>query len=122
MLTLKDFSTRELLVKRMYIFKEGEYKIELEKCVSGGTMEKLYVTFDELFEELNQREHVPSKKEGKILRRLMATHGISAEEARKQFPSEFQDKSRIVLTKEKYVELLKRNKFSTRFSKHFVIG
>lgn len=100
MLTLKDFSTRHLLkeYRRSAAYswdllwdrdagKLVSPKIFLRKPVKGGTEEYLEISTEELKEELNRREHIPSSAEAKAIRKIQAKakSGLSYEEARKQY-------------------------------------
>ena len=41
-----------------------------------------YVTLQQVLDELNTREHIPNKKESKLLRRLMSQNRMSAEQVK----------------------------------------
>jgi hypothetical protein len=85
MLTVKDMTTRELLSAakgaRAYYagnVDEGDYFIG-QRFVKGGDMAICRATFAEIVSELNTRPHLPSKREGKTIRRLRAQTGQSEE-------------------------------------------
>ncbi len=91
--TLKQLSTRELLEARREARFAKVYDGDRLKSaggfmkrayvagrlVKGGTIEGVFATEDELQAELATRSHVPNKSEGKLLRRLMAQTGQSAD-------------------------------------------
>lgn len=90
---LKMISTREL--KRAYqegkrgcVFEGLETKTDggfekrgriANRLVKGGESRSVVASISELKAELESRPHIPGKKEGKLLRRLMKDTGQSAE-------------------------------------------
>jgi uncharacterized short protein YbdD (DUF466 family) len=92
-ITLKDISTRELLRARRDARYGSEYGGDRLKqagdftkretiafrLVKGGESQSAVATMDELLAELATRPHIPSRSEGKLLRRLMAQTGQSAD-------------------------------------------
>lgn len=72
---LKNKHTRELLSLRDACHKfNGHYDI------SDGC--NCFITLEQVRAELNTREHIPAKKEAKLLRRLMSQHKMTAEQVK----------------------------------------
>lgn len=89
-LTIKDFSTRELLVAlraQGYAFFEIDSKDRSvfvgSRILKGGNTFSFYAEKKDILEELKTREHVPSKREGKLLRRLRSQTKMTEEQLRK---------------------------------------
>lgn len=95
--TLKDISTRELMraLKGLHVLNEGDPEDPLKfagrferrqrianRLVKGGDSEACMATESELIAELNTRPHIPGRAEGKVLRRLMAQTGWTADQLR----------------------------------------
>lgn len=92
---LKTISTRELLAARRSVRWDSETEGDRVKAggfvkrafvasrlVKGGEYQGVSATIDELLAELETRPHVPSRSEGKLLRRLMAQTGWTADQLR----------------------------------------
>ena len=92
MKTLADISTREMLdaqrTMRWFAWKNDD-EFEFTRLGPGGIYDNVVATAVQIKEELAKREHVDNKPNAKLLRRLCAQHGITPEEARKQFASQF---------------------------------
>lgn len=89
MLTLGDMSTRELLNALRehphdYYDPNGEPAQILvgSRRLPGGQFASVWATRDEIKGALVGREHVPSKKEGKLLRQLKAKTGMTEAQLR----------------------------------------
>ena len=95
-ITLKDISTRELKQRLGTIRLNHEDDSErlkgdggflkrigiASRQVKGGSYECAAATVDELTAELATRPHIPGRAEGKVLRRLIAQTGWTAEQLR----------------------------------------
>jgi hypothetical protein len=92
-LTLHDLTTRELLnaVKGNYWplweYESGYREVGQpifvgKRYVAGGNIEEVHARPHEILAVLNTREHVPGKREAKVIRRLRAETGMSTEELR----------------------------------------
>ena len=88
-LFLSDMSTEELLnALRVYPYEYYEpddvpHKIYVgSRLVKGGERVEVWGTRSEIRGALVGREHVPNRKEGKLLRRLRAQTGMTEEQLR----------------------------------------
>lgn len=94
-ISLKTISTRELLAARRSVRWDSEYDVDRVKAggftkrafvasrpVKGGECQGVSATIDELLAELETRPHLPGRSEGKLLRRLMAQTGWTADQLR----------------------------------------
>lgn len=92
-LTLRDLTTRELLnaVKGnhwpLWEYESGYREVGDpifvgKRYVAGGSIEEVYARPHEILSALNTREHIPGKREAKVIRRLRAETGMSVEELR----------------------------------------
>lgn len=90
MITIKDISTRELLIALRissqsccYDFEtvmDSEHKILVgSRLTTGGNYQTVYATKKDILDELSTRPHISNKKESKVIRRLMAKTGHSEE-------------------------------------------
>lgn len=86
-LTLDKIATRKLLdtYKSCRYHMDDDIHIRFQYVVEGGLIIEEKFTLSQIKEELNKREHIPSKTEGKTLRRLMAKNKMSESEVRKRF-------------------------------------
>lgn len=93
--TLKDISTRELKARLRDIRhheddgdrlkSDGDFTKRIfiaSRQVKGGDYESAAATVSELQAELATRPHIPNRAEGKLLRRLMAQTGWTADQLR----------------------------------------
>lgn len=91
--TLKQISTRELIraLRSTYqarLFKQSQESEDEEvfvatRFVKGGVEVGVFATHAQIREELKTRPHIPSKKEGKVLRRLKHKTGMTYDQLRK---------------------------------------
>lgn len=89
--TLKQISTRELIrALRPKDWYDWEFNEEDKKqvfvatrLVKGGIPVGVFATRSQIREELKTRPHIPSKKEGKVLRRLKHQTGMTYDQLRK---------------------------------------
>ena len=112
MITLKDISTRELLAARNSLAYYDEYGTtnhthKFFRIGKGDTCECVEVTDEELYAELNTREHIPNKKDAKTLRRLQAQTGLSVEEVYAKHSDEFYPNNRRKVSKKEYLHWVK---------------
>lgn len=120
-LSISDFTTREL--KRALRSNYSGYWEEYEdsskprelwvgqRFLPGGQLCGFYATEESIRFALSKREHVPAKKEGKTIRRLMAQTGMTADELRKhprfgQEIADAQNPHRTVITSKEAKRLL----------------
>jgi hypothetical protein len=95
MTTLQDISTRELKGAIREVRSESERGDPLKsagsfqkrafvasRMVKGGVYDPVSATEAELMSELNTRPHIPGRAEGRVLRRLIAQTGWTAEQLR----------------------------------------
>lgn len=88
MITLSNMSTRELLKALRTVNYWLDCRADVEKfyvgsrCLPGGDRVSIYATRSEIREALNGREHVPGKREGKLLRQLKAKTGMTDSQLR----------------------------------------
>jgi len=90
--TIQDLSTRELLSAFRALRIEGrsgcgpntgaDTVVVGSRLHPGGVVGGVSCTEDELLAEIALRPHVPSKQEGRVIRRLQAQTGWTAEELR----------------------------------------
>jgi len=90
--TIQNLSTRELLSAFRALRIEGragwgpntgaDTVVVGSRLHPGGVLGGVSCTEDELVAEIALREHVPSKQEGRVLRRLQAQTGWTVEELR----------------------------------------
>lgn len=80
-LFLSEIPTKQLLVELRSTYSSRpywngeryvEWKHSVSKMCKGGVLVTLYVTDDDLKEELSKREHIPGKKEAKAKRQYLA--------------------------------------------------
>lgn len=75
---LSKFPTKQLLAALRRARVQCLYDWEINKTTQikrfdkGGVAIILTVSYDELREELSKREHIPSRKESKIKRKMLA--------------------------------------------------
>lgn len=130
-LTLSDLSTRELLnairASRSYHRPwfdedpEDERVYVGHRALKGGDVRSVYATHDEIRAALRLREHVPTKKEGKTLRRLRAQTGMSADQLRVH-PRFGQDVVDAQLNRTRKVITAKYARFLSTFMTREAIG
>lgn len=75
---LSKFPTKQLLAALKRARVRCSYDLEIDKTTrikridKGGVIVTLTVSYDELKEELNKREHIPSSEESKKRRKNLA--------------------------------------------------
>lgn len=86
-LTLDKISTRKLLdtYKSSRYHMDDNIHLQFQQVIEGGIVIQEKFNLSEIKAELDKREHVPSKLEGKLLRKLMAKHKMNESEIRKRF-------------------------------------
>ena len=115
MLTISEITTRELVAairSERYTdwyedpSRRSDQEFEFSRVRPGKSIETLWVTRTELRNELATREHIPTKKDAKTLRRLQAQTGLSKDEIYARHGAEFYPKNRIAVTKERYIHIV----------------
>lgn len=122
MKTLKDISTRELLSAYHSRYnkdnadwwertREGYVAPEhiFSRMGPGGVPDNVAASYDAIIAELSTREHIPSKREAKLIRQLKAKTGLSEREIRVQFGEKFFPAKRYPVSVEQY------NKYKTLY-------
>lgn len=75
---LSKFPTRQLLAalkrtrERYFYDGESDRNTEIKRLDKGGVVVVLTPSYDELKEELSKREHIPSSKESRRKRKILA--------------------------------------------------
>lgn len=88
MITLSDMSTRELIraLRGFDWFDDDDHDSEVyvgKRWVAGGIEQRVFGKLSDVRDELAKRPHIPSRQEGRIIRRIQAQTGLSVEEIRR---------------------------------------